>query len=100
MINGMKSAAADAAQSVVDTNADAVRHFRSNYGLSAEVARKAVERCKAVQGRAACLISPPSPPPAGELNCPAGTSARHGMCRTPEGYLRPLPKWVEDLITE
>jgi hypothetical protein len=100
MINGMKSAAAAGAQNVVDDNAGSVRHFRSNYGLSEAVARKAVERCKAVQRRAACLISPPSPPPPGELTCPPGTKATHGMCRTPEGYLRPLPKWLVELIEE
>lgn len=98
MINTPTSAAAVGAQGVVDTNAEAERHFRENYGLSAAVARKAVERCKAVQGHAACFISPPPPPPPGPIACPVGTKEMHGYCRTPDGYIRPLPKWVQELI--
>lgn len=100
MINRPTSAAAVGAQNIVDTNAQAERHFRENYGLPAAVARHAVERCKAVQGHAACLITPPPPPPPGGAKCPAGTKAIHGMCRTPEGFIWPLPKWVEELIAD
>jgi hypothetical protein len=29
---------------------------------------------------------------------PSGTTFSSGPCRTPEGYIRPVPKWMEDVI--
>jgi hypothetical protein len=94
----MRSSAAEQAQRAAQANAEALRRFRDEYGLSEPVARKALERCKAQTGSGACMMSPPAPPPPGGPNCPAGTRATHGMCRTPEGYVRPIPEWVQALI--
>lgn len=97
-VHAMRSSAAESAQQAVLANAEALRHFRDQYGLSEPVARKALERCKAQTGFATCLLPPPAPPPPGGPNCPAGTKATFGMCRTPEGYIRPIPEWVQKLI--
>ena len=97
-IHGMRSSAADRAQQTAQANAQALRDFRDAYGLSEPVARKALERCKAQTGSGICMMSPPAPPPPGGPNCPAGTRETGGMCRTPEGYIRPLPEWVQALL--
>ena len=99
-INGMQSDSADRAQQAVQANAEALRQFRQSYGLSETVARKALERCKAQSGFGACLITPPPPPPPDGPACPAGTKPSFGLCRTPEGYIRPIPKWIQDLMSE
>lgn len=99
-IHGMRSAAADAAQQSVSTNAQALQQFRQSYGLSEEVARKVLERCKAGSQFGTCLISPPPPPPPGGPDCPPGTKASFGMCRTPEGYVRPIPDWIQELMRD
>lgn len=96
-IHGMRSSAAERAQHAVVANAQALAHFRDEYGLSAPAARKALERCKARAGFGVCLISPPAPPPPGRPNCPTGTKATFGMCRTAEGHVRPIPEWVQEL---
>lgn len=96
-VHGMRSAAADRAQGAVAANASALRHFRDEYGLSEPVARKVLEGCKARSGFGVCHIAPPSPPPPGGPNCPAGTKAISYVCRTPEGYVRPIPDWVQEL---
>lgn len=44
-----------------------------------------------------CITIPP-PPVARQEDCPAGTKLSFGLCRTPEGYIRPLPKWIERLV--
>jgi hypothetical protein len=46
------------------------------------------------------MMSPPPPPPRGEPVCPPGTKATYGMCRTPEGFARPIPAWIEELMRE
>lgn len=40
-----------------------------------------------------CGMTPP-PPVAKQEECPPGTSLTNGMCRTPEGYARPIPDWL------
>lgn len=99
-IQGMRSDAAEQAQHAVSANAEALRQFRGSYGLSESQAKKVLEGCKARAGRGVCLISPPPPPPPGGLNCPAGTKASFGLCRTPEGYIRPIPQWIQDLLRD
>jgi hypothetical protein len=96
-ITAMRSAAADRAERKASQNAWALRSFREDYGLPEPVARRALERCIERSGAGMCMLTPPPPPPPGGLACPAGTSATHGLCRTPEGYLRPLPPWIEEL---
>lgn len=99
-IHGMRSDAAEQAQQAVSANAQALRQFRGSYGLSEAMAKKVLDRCKARAGSQVCLISPPPPPPPGGPDCPAGTKASFGMCRTPEGYVRPIPKWIQDLMRD
>jgi hypothetical protein len=99
-ITGMQSAAADRAQQAATQNANALRQFRQSYGLSEAVARRVLDRCKQRTGFGTCVISPPPPPPPGGPSCPAGTKASFGMCRTPEGYIRPIPEWIQELMRE
>jgi hypothetical protein len=94
-INGTASAAARRAQSTVDANANAIRFLRDNYGLSEAGARRAAQRCAERSGSGACLITPPPPVPQ-QSACPPGTKLFHGLCRTPEGYVRPLPEWLKE----
>ena len=96
-VNETRSAAADRAQDTVVAAFHALREFRESYGLSESAARIALERCKKQSGSGICLQSPP-PPVARQADCPAGTKLSFGLCRTPEGYIRPAPAWLADLI--
>ena len=98
-ITAMQSAAADGAQQATTQNAQALRLFRESYGLSESQAHRVLERCKE-RSSGTCLITLPPPPPPGGLSCPAGTSASFGMCRTPEGYVRPIPAWIEEAMRD
>lgn len=97
-ITGLRSAAAESAQSAVSQNAQALRQFREWYGMSEVAARTALQRCIANAGTSFCPTSPPSPPMSRQADCPAGTKLSYGMCRTPEGYIRPVPNWLGDLV--
>lgn len=98
-INGMESEAADRAQRRLSTNAESLRQLKTMYGLSDPVARKALEACKKQVGFGTCILTPPSPPPPpGKARCPPGTKETHGVCRTPEGFIRPLPQWLQELM--
>lgn len=97
-IHGMRSDAAERAQQAVDINSQSLRQFRESYGLSEAIAKKVLERCKERAGSGVCPIGPPAPPPPSGPNCPAGTKASFGMCRTPEGYIRPIPQWIQELM--
>jgi len=92
-IHGMRSAAADRAQSAVSDNVQSLRQLREMYGLGPTAAKAALEACKANFGGGVCVLSPP--PPMTAEQCPTGTKLSFGLCRTPEGYTRPLPKWLE-----
>jgi len=98
-ITAMESAAAQRSQQAVEQNANALRQFRESYGLSEPTARRALERCKQRSGFGVCLITPPPPPPRNGLSCPAGSRPSFGLCRTPEGHIRPIPQWIEELIS-
>lgn len=97
-IYGMQSAAADRVQQNVETNEQSLRHFRENYGLSDESARRVLEACKKRSGSRTCLMTPPPPPPLGGPRCSSGTKAVHGICRTPDGYARPLSEWIDEVL--
>ena len=99
-VTAMQSAAADRLQQAASQNSNALRQFRSSYGLSEADARRVLERCKQRSGFGICHISPPPPPPPGGPSCPSGTKASHGMCRTPEGHVRPIPQWIQELMQE
>ena len=94
-INATKSAAAERSQDRVATNFNALRELRESYGLSEEQALKALDKCKRQAGFGTCLTTPPRPI-ASEKDCPAGTKLSFGLCRTPEGYIRPLPDWLKE----
>ena len=96
-VHGMSSAAADQAQFASEQNARALRDFKQMYGLSEPVAANLLERCKQHAGGAVCLLSPP-PPVRRQEDCPENTTLSGGLCRTPEGVIRPLPKWLQDLL--
>ena len=96
-VTAMASAAAQRSQSRVTENANSLRQLRDFYGLSGADARKVFEACKKSFGQGTCVLSPP--PPMRREECPPGTSFSSGLCRTPEGYLRPLPKWMEAVIS-
>ena len=98
-INGTASEAAHRAQAAVTDNANAVRHLREAYGLSEAGARRAAQRCAERSGSAVCLTTPPPPVPR-QADCPPGTRLSFGLCRTPEGYIRPLPEWLEDFADD
>lgn len=96
-IHGMDSAAAERAQDRVSTNADSLRQLKEMYGLSDADALKAFETCKENFGFDTCVLSPP-PPVMRKEDCPPGSTLSFGLCRTPEGYIRPVPKWIEELM--
>lgn len=99
-IHGYASAAADRADQAVASNHQAFRHFRENYGLSPEQARRVLEACKRRSGSGVCMMTPPPPPPTGGPRCPPGTKVFHGICRTPEGFARPIPDWIQEILGE
>jgi hypothetical protein len=98
-INGTASAAAHRSQQAVTQNAQAVQLLRESYGLSQAAAERAAARCAERSGMGVCLFSPP-PPVERQADCPAGTRLSFGLCRTPEGYVRPLPEWLREFVEE
>lgn len=98
-VNHLRSAAAARAQDRVTTNARAVKEFTESYGLTEAQARKLLEQCKRHVGGDVCLTSPP-PPVLRQEDCPADTRLSGGLCRTSEGHIRPLPKWLRELLDE
>jgi hypothetical protein len=81
----------------------AASNFAERYGGSWEEALKRVRKCRERLEQSLpphphrgpvtdnpCGSAPP-PPVADPANCPAGTKLSGGLCRTPEGYIRPLP---------
>ena len=95
-VTGMASAIAQHAQNGVTENANSLRQLHDFYGLSDANARKVFEACKKSFGQSTCILSPP--PPMEREACPIGTSFSSGLCRTPEGYIRPLPKWIDEAL--
>lgn len=98
-VNATRSAAAERAQDQVSTNHNALRELQESYGLTMAQATRALEKCKRQAGFGTCLTSPP-PPVARQEDCPAGTKLSFGLCRTPQGHIRPLPKWISDLLAD
>lgn len=95
-VNAMRSAAAERARDQASANANAYRELKEMYGLTDRQAAMAFEKCKKQAGFGTCLLSPPRPMRAEE--CPAGTSLSFGLCRTPEGHVRPLPRWLDEVV--
>jgi hypothetical protein len=97
MVNATRSAAAERVQCSVTANAQMFRQLRETYGLSEAEAGKVLAECTRRNGGGTCLVSPPPPVP-GQTGCPAGARLSFGLCRTPAGYVRPLPKWIAELL--
>lgn len=97
------------AQSVSATqalsDAAAAKTFADRYGAPWRDALRSIQRCRAQMtknlpsspsGEPPLLIenmcgSTPPSPVADPRSCPPGTSFSGGLCRTPEGYVRPVP---------
>jgi hypothetical protein len=97
-ITATRSSGSDDAQKAVDQSAQMLRFFQENHGLSEAVARRALARCAERSITRTCMMTPPPPPRPGGPACPPGTRVMHGICRTPEGFARPLPAWIEELM--
>ena len=65
----------------------AVKQFQDMYGVSEAEARRRVGDCGP---KRPCGLSPPPPVSDGRL-CPLGTRYESALCRTAEGYIRPVP---------
>lgn len=115
-ITALDSLAARNAQAARDDEASALRRLRDEFGLSADQARRAIVYLEAQQARrprqtspdgvvfppvsAAMIVGSPPPPVADGADCPVGTKLSFGLCRTPEGYLRPLPAWLAEFLAQ
>lgn len=113
-VEGLESAAASNAQHASDDRINALRHLIEGYGLSrpqAEAAMAFLERRQAAQPPqvapdgtrfppvpASLMANAPPPPVMNASQCPRGTKLSFGLCRTPEGYIRPLPKWLAEFL--
>lgn len=71
---------------LAEDRSDAKRLLRSSYGLSEEEAEAWMKNCAGAD----CFPSPPPPVP-GRTDCPQGSTMQSAVCRTPEGYIRPIP---------
>jgi hypothetical protein len=100
LITATESAAARRVQQTVSQNAFALRELRESYGLSEQDAQHVLERCRQRSGSGTCLISPPPPATPDGRSCPTGTKPSFGLCRTPEGHIRPIPPWIEEALRD
>ena len=46
------------------------------------------------------IVNAPPRPPEPDTVCPPGTTMTFGICRTPEGYMRPLPDWLREYLAQ
>lgn len=115
-ITALDSLAARNAQAARDDQASALRLLQDEYGLGADQAQRAMAFLAAKQSAQPRRIGPdgiahppvppvivvqsPPPPVASAAACPAGSKLSFGMCRTPEGYLRPLPGWLAEFLAQ
>ncbi|MXO75993.1 hypothetical protein GRI40_12280 [Altererythrobacter aerius] len=114
-VEGLESAAARSEQQVSDGEVNAMRWLRDSYGLDEAQARRAyawLEQRQAGRrqtgpdgvlmppiGASMVIMSPPSPVMDPAI-CPPGSSLSFGLCRTPEGYLRPIPEWLAEFLEQ
>ena len=114
-IEGMESAAAGDTQRAVTDRANAMRRLQAEYGLDARQAERALDWLDA-RGEAnrqttqdgileppitgAMMVEMPPRPVMDASECPPGSSLSSGLCRTPEGHLRPLPEWLVEFLEQ
>ena len=115
-IEGTRSGAADRADWEAEDNRRALNTLTEGYGLTAAQARDAMrwlEQRQAKQPRqtapdgtpfppitASMIVNAPPRPPQPDTVCPPGTTMTFGICRTPEGYMRPLPDWLREYLAQ
>ena len=46
------------------------------------------------------IVKMPPLPVTDPSECPLGSSRTFGLCRTPEGYMRPLPEWLVEFLEQ
>ena len=114
-VEGMESAAANNAQRKVTDRANATRALQDRYGLDSSQAKRALDWLDA-RGEAnrqtspegiplaaipgAMIVEMPPRPVMDPSECPPGSSLSAGLCRTPEGHLRPLPEWLVEFLEQ
>lgn len=114
-VEGMESAAAGDTQRRVTDRANAIRALQDRYGLDARQAERALDWLDA-RGEAnrkttpdgileppitgAMVADSPPPPVMDPSECPPGSSLSSGLCRTPDGHLRPLPEWLVEFLEQ
>ena len=114
-VEGMESAAAGDTQRRVTDRANAMRALQDRYGLDARQAERALDWLDA-RGEAnrktipdgileppitgAMVADSPPPPVMDPSECPPGSSLSSGLCRTPDGHLRPLPEWLVEFLEQ
>lgn len=115
-VEGLESAAARGAQQASDNEANALRRLRESYGLDEAQARRAyawLEKRQADRRQtrpdgvtmpppvgASMVVTSPPPPVMDAATCPPGSKLSFGLCRTPEGHLRPLPEWLVEFLEQ
>lgn len=114
-VEAMESAAAGDAQRRVTDRANAVRLLQDRYGLDPAQATRALDWLDA-RGEAnrqttpdgiglppitgAMVVASPPRPVMDPSECPPDSSLSSGLCRTPEGHLRPLPEWLVEFLEQ
>ena len=114
-VEGMESAAAGDTQRKVTDRANAMRRLQVEYGLDAGQAERALDWLDA-RGEAnrrttpdgiaeppitgAMVADSPPPPVMDPSECTPGSRLISGLCRTPEGHLRPLPEWLVEFLEQ
>ncbi len=77
------------------SDALAARNFNERYGLGWSESLRRVVRCRErspePMGSGNLCGSTPPPPVADQAKCPIGTRLSGGLCRNPEGFVRPVP---------
>lgn len=112
----LESESAQSLQNAVEGEVRAIRRLQEAYGLSAPQARRAFDwlgKRQAAQPRqrfGGGTITPPPPPSAildspprpveKASDCPPGSILSFGLCRTPEGWLRPIPEWLAEFLEQ
>ena len=95
-INGMMSEAAERSQATVSANAQALRDLRQRLRPVRERGARGAGKMQGADG----LRQLPADPAVhrSRRRPPARRSTRlsAGLCRTPEGYVRPLPGWLAE----
>lgn len=115
-VTAMNSAAARDKQAQRDAEINALRTLRDSYGLSAGQAQRALAFLAEWQARQprqilpggiaalpvppTMIVNAPPPPPGMNRSCPPGSKPSFGLCRTPDGHLRPLPDWLAEFLEQ